>query len=101
MFEILFCYAPLVVALLPLLAAIGKTMAQAKAAQRKEELLDAQIAEKRARTAALEALSEAKFAQAQNKIVEAEIKIETLKLKQLELERKLGINHQEFKPTDY
>jgi hypothetical protein len=100
-----FIIVPLALALLPyILAAIGfavKMWADAKEEQERDDLREARRLDIEARTRDREMLRDAKIAEIQNRVVLGDIRVEIEKLKQEQLEQRLGKTAQPFDPNDY
>lgn len=100
-----FIIVPLALALLPyILAAVGfgvKIYVDVQEEKEQDALREARRREIEARTAEREALADARLAAAWNRAVLGDIQVEILKLKQEQLEQRLGKNAQPFNPADY
>lgn len=100
-----FIIIPLAIALLPyILASIGfgvKIWVDVKEEQEADALREARRREIEARTAERQALADARIADAWNRAVLGDVQVEILKLKQEQLEQRLGKNAQRFDPADY
>jgi len=100
-----FIIAPLGVALLPyILAAIGllvKMWADVQEEQERDALREARRRAADAIARDREILRDARLAELQNRVVLGDIRVEIEKLKQEQLEHKLGKNAQPFDAHDY
>lgn len=101
MYTFLFIILPIVIALTPIYIVFERLRIEAEDKAAKDRLQQLKIAELEQKQKAAAALMEAKLAKEQNAIVLQDIKIETEKLKQRQLEQKLGMTSQEFNPQNY
>lgn len=101
MYTFLFIILPIVIALTPIYIVFERLRIEAEDKAAKDRLQQLKIAELEQKRQAAAALMEAKLAKEQNAIVLQDIKIETEKLKQRQLEQKLGMTSQEFNPQNY
>jgi hypothetical protein len=105
--EILFWFiiVPLALALLPyILAAIGfavKMWADAKEEQERDELREARRKAAEAIARDREVLRDARLAEILNRVVLGDINVEIAKLKQEQLEHKLGKSAEPFDPLNF
>ena len=92
----------------PLIAALETVMKGKQGDAMKQRQIEARIARIQAltdgtaaRTSVIVATAEDKKAQETNRVVKGDVEIEILKLKQLQLERNLGLTSQPFIPDNY
>ncbi len=100
MYTFLFIILPVVIALTPIYIVFERLRIEAEDKAAKDRLQQLKIAELEQKQKAAAAIH-AKLAEAHNKVMLQELKIETEALKQQQLKQKLGMTSQEFNPQNY
>ena len=91
----------LITTLLPILPTVLSSYEKIQDNATREELQRQRIADLQERQLTAQALREAKVAEANNKVMLQDIKIENEKLKERQLRQKLGMTSEEFTPRNY
>lgn len=101
MYTFLFIILPVVIALTPIYIVFERLRIEAEDKAATDRLQQLKIAELEQKQKAAAAIRDAKLAEAHNKVMLQELKIETEALKQQQLKQKLGMTSQEFNPQNY
>lgn len=101
MYTFLFCILPIAIALIPYIIAGLQGYAAMLSEAAREELHRQRIAAINDRIATNQALLEARLAKESNAVMLQDLKIETEKMKQIQLRQKLGMTSEEFMPENY